>query len=593
MVAVPTSPSSPSSPTVRALGAVSQERRPWVRAAVDVDAASRLASTLGVSARLARLLVSRGLGEVDSARAFLAPDLKQLPDPSTMLGLDRAAERLVEAIVAGERVALYGDYDVDGVTSTALLASFLSAMGLEVRTYIPQRLREGYGLNHDAVDVLAAEGTRLLVTLDCGITAVDEIARAKAHGIEAIVVDHHRCPAELPDAYATLNPHQPSCPYPDKGLAAVGVCFNLIVGVRRVLRARGFFAPEGARPEPNLRRYLDFVALGTIADMVPLVGVNRVLTTFGLEELRAARRPGMRALMEAAGVRPARLDGGDVGFKLGPRINAAGRLADASVGVQLLLAPDVDVARPLAAQLDHANESRQRIEAEVYEAAVALLDPTSAERAGLVVYDEQFHPGVVGIVASKLVQRYGRPVVVIGQGGRGSARTARGVHLYDAIAASSARLRKFGGHRAAAGLTIDAAEIPAFTEAFEAAVAEQLRDGPREDVIVYDDELRPAELTEAPWGDVERLAPFGNANPEPTFRVTGARVLSARTIGRGHLKLRLDVHGTLDAMAWKMGEQVDRARPGRAIDALVTLVRNEWQGNETRELVVKQLGFDG
>lgn len=562
----------------------------WVRAATDELAALLLSQQLKLHLLAARLLVARGITDPDQARRFLEPKLSDLPDPSTMLGLDKAAERVARAIQSKERVALYGDYDVDGVTSTSLLASFMKSLGLEPRTYVPKRLSEGYGLNPGAVDLLAQEGTQLLITLDCGITASDEIARANAHGIDCIVVDHHRCPPELPPAYATLNPHQPGCPYPDKGLAAVGVCFNLVAGVRRLLRAQNYFVQAGLQ-EPNMRRLLDLVALGTIADMVPLSGVNRLLTWYGLEELRVARRPGVRALMEVSRVRPGRCTSSDVGFRLGPRINACGRLADASAGVRLLLADDMDRARALAAELDGANSNRQKIEHEVFEAAVAQAEALDPLPKALVLYDGTWHPGVVGIVASKLVERFDRPVILIGEGGRGSGRTARGLNLYEAINSASEHLRKFGGHRAAAGLTIEPSKITTFREQFLARVEADPEVTDTSPELTYDEDLDPKNVDDACYAAVERLAPFGNGNPEPLFRMARAKIRTTRVVGKGHLKLRLDEGrgGGLEAIAFKRAELESALPPGSEVELAFHLEKSEFSGIEYLELRIKDL----
>lgn len=538
---------------------------------------------------MARLLVARGLAEPDVAARYLAPELAHLPDPFTMKGVERAAVRLHEAIVRGQKVTLYGDYDVDGVTSSALLAQFLRMHGLVADVYIPKRLIEGYGLNREAVEKLAGAGTEVLVTLDCGITAADEIARANDCGLACIVVDHHRCPPALPPAHAVLNPHQDDCAYPDKVLAAVGVTFNLIVALRKVLREAGFYA---GREEPNLRRLLDLVALGTIADMVPLTGVNRVLTWFGLVELRLARRPGVRALMDASGVQARRCQSADVGFRLGPRINAAGRLEDASVGVQLLSTEDMAEARMLAEALDQANAQRQRIEAEVFRQAVEVVDRMRSLPSALVLADERWHPGVVGIVATKLVERYDRATVLIGEGGRGSARTARGLHLYDALADVAGHLTKFGGHRAAAGLRIAFDRVEAFRADLCARVERDLASGCTEEAILhYDDELCPDEVADGFFDDVRRLEPFGNGNPEPLFRVGNVRVKGSWVVGGQHLKLRLHEGpaGGLKAIAFRKGELFDQLFPGRGVELLAHLERSEFQGFESLELRVRDV----
>jgi single-stranded-DNA-specific exonuclease len=565
---------------------VSGPERVWIPTPIDAEAADRLARALDLPGPIARLLVARGVAEPEAARRYLAPRLADMPDPSLLRGLDRAAERLARAILDGERVALYGDYDVDGVTSSTLLSLFLSHHGLEPRVYIPHRLREGYGLNADAVDQLAEEATQVLVTLDCGITAADEIARAGALGMEVIVVDHHRCPPELPPAYATLNPHQPDCAYPEKVLAAVGVAFNLIVGVRRELRKRGAY--EGRFAEPNLRDALDLVALGTIADMVPLTGVNRMMAHYGLQAMREVRRPGLRALMEVAGVRPTRVTGQDVAFRLGPRINAAGRLDDASVGVRLLTAGTSEAARPLAERLDVANSDRRRIEAEVFASAVEQVEARDAAGHAIVVHDDAWHPGVVGIVASKLVERFERPAVVIGEGGRGSARTAGALHLYDALAACSGHLVKFGGHRAAAGLRIESARIDAFRADLDAAVAAAKAAGADASVpLRYDLDLEPSEVDRALALGVARLEPFGIGNPEPTFRLLGVGVRECRIVGQHHLKLRLDGgRAPLDAIAFRFAEREDEVGAG-PLDLAGHLEINEFGGYERVELRVR------
>lgn len=558
----------------------------WIAAALDEAEVSAFVKETGLDPRLARLLLVRGV-KAEGAARFMAPRLADLPDPSLMKGLDRAALRVADAIQGGEVVALYGDYDVDGVTSSSLLASFLEAHDLKVRIYIPKRLKEGYGLNPDAVDVLAGEGTKLLITLDCGITAADEITRANQHGIQTIVVDHHRCPAELPPAYAALNPHQDDCTYPDDGLAAVGVCFNLLVGVRRVLRARGFY--EG-RTEPDLKRYLDLVAVGTIADMVPLTGVNRILAWHGLEELRYARRPGLRALMEVSNVKPGRMSSSDVGFRLGPRINAAGRLDDASVGTRLLLSKSIEEARPHAATLDVANRQRQKIELDVFEAAVAKIDAERGLPAAIVLYDEAWHPGVVGICCSKLVERYARPTILIGEGGRGSARTAGAFHLYDALQRVSHHLRKFGGHRAAAGMTIDAEAFPAFKADFLEEARREEASILGADVLVYDELLDPQDIDEAFADALDQLAPFGNGNPEPLFMVPEISVKTTRVVGKGHLKLRFKEgpKGGLEGIAFQKAELAPGLE-GRRLQLACHVEKSEWNGNEYLSMRVRDL----
>jgi single-stranded-DNA-specific exonuclease len=530
------------------------------------------------------------MNDPEEVDRYLTPRLGQMPDPFLLSGMEAASRRVARAIREGHRVTLYGDYDVDGVTSTALLQDFLLHHGLRARSYIPHRLEEGYGLNHEAVERLAAEGTDLLVTLDCGITAVDEVAAANARGMDVVVVDHHRCPPELPQAVATLNPHQPGCRYPDKVLAAVGVAFNLAAGVRKTLREEGAYGEDGPA-EPNLRRALDLVALGTIADMVPLTGVNRLFAWFGLEEMRKAERPGLRALMEVSGVRPRRLGSQDVSFKLAPRINAAGRLEDASVGVHLLTASRMDEARRSAARLDAANADRRVIQAEVLAEARQQADQRG-DAAALVLHHPDWHPGVVGIVASQLVEAYQRPVAVVGQDGRGSARTFGGLHLYDALSACGAHLLKFGGHRAAAGFRIAAASLEGFRAAFEVEVGRRGSEiATPPDAMPVDLEVRADEISLELARLLSRLEPFGIGNPQPVCRVEALPVQRAAVVGGQHLKLRVGAGPRpLSAIAFRQADREPELSPGTPVELAGHLEVNDYAGFERVELRVRDLG---
>jgi len=505
-----------------------------------------------------------------------------------MKGMEQAVERIVRAVESGEKIACYGDYDVDGVTSTVLLAGFLGACGAEVITYTPHRLVEGYGLNAGAVGRLAAQGVRLLVTLDCGITSVSEVAEASRLGVDVVVVDHHTVPVELPAAVAILNPYQPGCGYVSKHLAAVGVTFNLALALRRRLRERGRFHP--ARPEPNLKEALDLVALGTVADVVPLVEVNRILVRWGLVEVGRARRPGLRALKRVAGVAAgAPVSAGQVGFRLAPRLNAAGRLDDAGRGVRLLLSRDEAVVGPLAEELDRENQARQDIERKMLEEALVDAAGLVASGArGLVLSRGGWHPGVVGIVASRVAERFHRPVVVIGVAdgvGKGSGRSIEGFHLYDALAACSSHLTRFGGHRHAAGVTIDPASLDGFRRDFERHAAARLADDDLVPRTRIEGWIQPALLDERGASDLERLAPFGAGNPEPVF---GLRAIPARArqVGAGgaHLKLQL---ADRDAIGFSLGDRL--ALCSAAVEAAVSLGFDEWDGTRRLQLRVRDL----
>ena len=533
----------------------------WLMPEVPQEQAASLAAELGLHPLAARVLIHRGFRTPESASAFLTDRLADLPDPFRMRGMGAAVERLSRALREKEPITLYGDYDVDGVCSTSLLALFLRELGARPGTYIPHRLDEGYGLNLQAVEKLAAEGTRVLVTLDCGITSVEEISRAKELGLDVVVVDHHTVPPTLPPAVAVLNPHQPGCEYPTRHLCAAGVAFNLCMGLRKRLREDGFFA---TRREPNLKALLDLVAMATVADVVPLTGANRILVQHGLQELTAARRPGVRALKEAAGMDPDfPITAGQVGFRLGPRINAAGRLHDASLGLQLLCAESLEAARPLAAVLDRANAERQSIESSILTEALAQAQERAESARGFVLYAEGWHPGVIGIVASRVVERFHRPTVMVGVKdgvGKGSARSIEGFHLYDALSGCADLLSRFGGHKHAAGLTVEAKHLPAFREAFERIAWQRLTPEDlvarcRVDAVVGVDDL-DAPAVEA----LQRLGPFGQGNPEPVLvlrrQVARPRVLPHKSGGTGHLKLALVDAPNVDAIGFGMADRL-------------------------------------
>jgi len=560
-----------------------------VEVACDERKVERLVRELGLEPLAARVLACRGLSEPAEAEQFLASRLADLPDPFLMKGMEPAVARLERALRERQRIALYGDYDVDGVTATALLAGFLEAVGGDVITYVPHRLTEGYGLNVEAVRRLAARGARLLVALDCGITGVAEVQEAAHQGVDAVVVDHHTAPVELPRAVAILNPHQPGCDYPYKPLAAVGVTFCLTMALRKRLRESGWF--ERGRPEPNLREALDLVALGTVADVVALTGVNRILVRFGLETLSNTRRPGLRALKRVAGLSEgAPVSAGQIGFRLGPRINAAGRLDDASRGVRLMLERAEPAAMALAEELDRENRARQEIERQILEEATSLAtERVSAGARGLVLGREGWHSGVIGIVASRIVERFHRPTVLVGVSegvGRGSGRSIEGFHLHEALAHCAQHLTRFGGHRHAAGVTLDASALPAFREAFEARAAERLAP---EDLVPrcrIEGRCAPGEVTERAARSIERLAPFGAGHPEPLFALRGLPA-RARTVGADGVHLKLAFGPGLDAIGFSLGDRLELCRG--EVEAAVALAFDAFDGPARLQLKIKDL----
>src|SRR5437870_12491353 len=497
-----------------------------------VQEGSRLASALGVPAALGRVLWARGYRAQAEAERFLEPRFEHLPNPFELKGIEAAVSRLQRALLQGEPICVYGDYDVDGVTSTAMLVSVLRKLGGKVDFYVPHRLVEGYGLNADALSRLAARGTRLVVSADCGVTAVAEIDAAARLGLDVVGIDHDtsaQTAEALPRAVAILNPHQPGCAFPGRELAAVGVAFHLLLALRRRLREAGWFV---GRQEPNLREQLDLVALGTIADVVPLTGPNRVLVHFGLRELARSARPGVLALKSVAQM-AGEVSCSDVGFKLGPRLNAAGRLADASVGVRLLLSEDLAEARGLAEQLDRANAERQELQARIADEAVHKAAELGDRRA-LVVSSAGWHVGVVGIVASRLVERFHRPALVLceDEGGtsKGSGRSIEGFHLYDALASCAAHLTRFGGHRHAAGVTLRTSAVAQLAEALERVARERLAPDQLEPRLRIDSTVRADEIDLGLAAQLRRLAPFGAGNPEPVFACEEMEALEVRTL---------------------------------------------------------------
>lgn len=554
----------------------------------EAEEARSLAAALGCHPLVAQVLWRRGVRSAEDAERFLRPTLADLPDPALLLGIEPAVRRIVRALQQGEKITAYGDYDVDGVTSTTLLVSFLRSCGADVDYYVPHRLAEGYGLNLEAVARLAERGTRLLVTLDCGVTAVAEIDEAVRLGVEVVVVDHHTTPPELPRAVAILNPWQPGCQYPTRHLCAVGVTFLLCAALRRALRDIGWFA---TRREPNLKSYLDLVAIGTVADVVPLTQANRLLVRTGLEVLARSQRPGVRALKRVASLDvEGPITAGQIGFRMGPRINAAGRLDDAGRAVELLLCEDPAQADALARELDAANAERQALERAISDEALAQALARRDAKA-LVLWGEGWHPGVVGIVASRIVEKVHKPAVVIGVDpatgvGKGSGRSIEAFHLYDALHACSPFLARFGGHKHAAGVTIERAQLQAFTEAFERHAAEHLRE---EDLVPrcrIDGELGPGEIAASLCDSLETLAPFGAGNPEPVFALNGVRA-RGRVVGQKHLKLTLPDAPFVDTIGFGLGERLPDVQGN--VDLAFTMGFDEYRGERRLQLKLRTL----
>src|SRR2546426_5087302 len=430
-------------------------------------------------------------------------------------GHGKAVERLAGAIERKELICVWGDYDVDGTTGTAALVSFLKSVGCNASYYVPHRINEGYGLNAEALTVLHGQGVRVVVSVDCGVSNYKEVELAQDLGIDVVIVDHHEPPQVLPPAVAILNPHQLDCPFPDKGLCGAGLAFYLIIGLRAKLREMGWFNQSET---PDIRRYLDIVTLGTIADMVPLKGVNRVLARRGLEELGGSTRPGILALKRVAGIAEGAIGVGQVAFRLGPRINAAGRMDAGLKVVEMLTTDSSDIALRIAQELDEHNRERQAMEARVLEKALAQVGTELGDRYSIVLGEEGWHPGVLGIVASRIVEKFHRPTVVVGfsQGeGKGSARSIRGFHMVEGLRRCADCLEKFGGHEYAGGLSVREAKFPSFMERFEETARAFLTREALEPIIDVDALLDFSQIGLPLFRQLEALQPFGVGNPEP------------------------------------------------------------------------------
>lgn len=566
-------------------------QKQWILQTADPAAVDQLVAATGLLPVTARIMAGRGLLDPAAAQAFLAPSLSGMLDPFLLSGMEPAVQRLMTAHAAGELVCIYGDYDVDGITATALLVSGLRALGLQAGYHIPNRMEDGYGLNADALQQIRQRGYTLAISVDCGVTALAEARLCREIGLDLIITDHHQPLAELPEAIAVLNPQLPGCGYPFKGLAGVGVAFNLLVALRSRLREQGRCADTG----PDLRQWLDLVALGTIADLVPLTGQNRLLVAAGLQRLGNGCRIGLAALKQVAGI-TGEVSSGQVGFQLAPRMNAAGRLESAVPGVELLLSSDPQQAAALAAELDAANQERRQVERRMFGEALQQLESQgwTSDRRSIVLSSPDWHQGVVGIVASRLVERYYRPTILIAEQhdgtAKGSGRSIAGFNLLEALHGCSGLLQRYGGHRAAAGVTMATDNLPDFRDAFEAAGCQQLGDRMPVPELLLDAELPPAELTLQLARELQRLGPFGMANPTPLLLVPEMQVLSVRSFGEGNLSLQLATGGaSVTAVGWGMA---DRPVPAR-IDLACSLRIDRWNNREQLKLEIKDFRESG
>jgi len=563
-------------------------RRRWEVRDVDPGLVAGLESGLGLLPATARVLASREIGTVAEAENFLDPRLDRLHSPFEFVQMEAAVDRLQSAVRHGERIVVHGDYDVDGITGTVVLVTVLRHLGADVEYVVPHRIDHGYGLRPSGVERARELGAGVLVAVDCGITALAAAARARELGIDLIVADHHQPGDSLPEAVALLDPCLPDSGYPERELAAVGVSFKLARALLHRHRGKGLGTA-----------LLKLVAIGTVADMVPLTGENRVIAHYGLATLTEATNPGLRALLELSGVRESPVSAGDVSFRVAPRINAVGRLGDASAAVEMFLTSDPGRARRLAQRLHETNSRRRRVEQEVLESA--LEQPPTEEDPVVVVAGEEWHRGVIGIVASRLVEEWGRPAVVLSlQDGRahGSARSIPGYDLIGALHQVSPLLSEYGGHHQAAGLELRAEDVDDLREALAATGTDELdRARARAAVLRCDAELEPDAGLRDLAMELERLAPFGIGNPRPRFLCRGLELAAPPArLKDVHVKLVLATRaGPLEAVGWRMGDVADDLEDGagQRVDAVATVRLRRWKGRLDPQLELVEVAPAG
>ena len=564
--------------------------------AVEQEIQQQLEHELNISSAAARMLVVRGIQTADEARALVRPSLEMQHDPFLMKDMDKAVERLHQAITQGEKILIYGDYDVDGTTAVAVMYRFLqnlvsnlSPLTFNLDYYIPDRYTEGYGVSQQGIDYAAAQGCNLIITLDCGIKAVEKVAYAASKGIDVIVCDHHTPGEELPNAVAVLNMKRSDCPYPYKDLSGCGVGFKL---------AQAYTSRYGL-PFDNLIPLLQLLAMSIASDIVPITGENRILAHFGIQQLNKAPFTGLSAIMAVASIEEKRLTISDLVYKIGPRINACGRMKSGRAAVELLLTDDPDFARQQAEEVNHHNEDRRDCDTETTKEALAQLqgDPMFANRRSTVVYAPHWHKGVVGIVASRLTENYYRPTIVLtaSEDGiiSGSARSVGGFDIYAAIDSCSDLLTNFGGHKFAAGLSMHINDLPEFQERFEAYVAAHIREDQLQPTLQIEAELQLGDITKSFYNVLRHLEPFGPGNPRPLF--VSRHLINhrdTRAVGKEREHLRLDVTDRVNAItgiAFGRADMAEYIQNGNAVDICYELNENTFNHYTTIQMMVQDI----
>jgi single-stranded-DNA-specific exonuclease len=562
-----------------------RESKKWIRPACDSACVARLARELGVSEVTATLLANRGIKDPEAAHQFLNPSIENLHDPFLMRDMREAVGRVLGAVERKEKILIYGDYDVDGTTSTVILKKALKLIGADVSYYIPERLKDGYGLRDDAMEMAKAEGYHLIISVDTGIRARQVVEHARSLGLDIIITDHHLPEAGLPRANAVLNPKRPDCAYPNKDLAGCGVAFKL---------AQALLSEMGQAKLTE--SFAKIAAIGTIADIVPLVGENRIIAKYGLEGLRRPNNHGLRALLEVAGLTGKAINCFDVGFRIGPRINAVGRMAGASAAVELFDAPDFETAMRLAVTMDEQNTARQQTEADILAQALAEIerDPALRDSHVAVIAGQGWHRGVIGIVASKVVEYLHRPTIIIsieGGVGHGSGRSIRSFHLLDGLESCADIFERFGGHSHAAGMCLPAERVGELRRRLNEHARKVLKSDDLIPVVETDCALPLRSASLEMVEEVMRLEPFGPGNPQPVFETHGAQVVSPpRVLKEKHLKFRVQQGSRfVDCIWWGAAQRATDIFAGDRVSLAFTISENTYNNNTQVQLVLRDL----
>jgi len=532
----------------------------------------KLSREINVPQTITRILINRGIDSYERARVFFRPKITDLHDPFLMDGMDLAVERVLKALEMREKVLVFGDYDVDGTNSAAMMVLFLRDLGTDAISHIPDRVKEGYGLSATGIDRGAEYGTTLLIAIDCGITAVEQVEYARTRGMDVIICDHHEPAEVLPDAFAILDPLKPNCGYPFKYLCGCGVGFKLIQGVAyRLGKLESAFS------------YLDFATMATTADIVPLIGENRVITRIGLDQVNTNPRPGMKALIRTSGVELGKITTGQIVFVLAPRINAVGRMGDATRAVDLLTSTVDGDADKLSQVLEEENLNRRKVDEVTFTQAQERVEAMDGgtQLPSIVLYDENWHPGVIGIVASRLTEKYYRPSIMLTSVdgvARGSARSIIGFDIHNALKRVEDKLIQFGGHKYAAGLAVDLSRIDEFRDAFNEVVAELMTDDIRRPELKIDAEIDFSDLTQRFFKVLKEFAPYGPGNMRPVFLSRGVAAGSARIVGKNHLRFKVTQNGTsIDAIGFNLGDLIKEIPPaGSVLDIVYSVDEHEW-----------------